>query len=284
MQADVPSGTALNVAMQRAAHQVFDEGRILNDPLALRILGAEAAEAVSRMDNGSANRRWRTFMCARSQFAENRVRAAVEEHGVRQLVVLGAGLDTFAYRNPYEGTLKVFEVDHPATQRWKLDCLTNSGISIPDSVDHVPAIIGEDDLLPALWSSGFDESVPSFFTCLGLFYYLDRETISAILSMIAGVGGQVAFDYSDPPETLSDFERDEVDRWQGELVTAGEPMVGYYAAGELHATLRSMGFEAIEDLSPAAWMGRFGGDEMLAEWREITADPERGAHMLFART
>src|ERR1035438_2272795 len=103
------SRTAYRVAMRRAAHQLLDQPKVLDDPLALRVIGSEAAEALRSdpKENHSFARAFRAFMAARSRYAEDELASAVAR-GVSQYVVLGAGLDTFAYRNPHPG-LQVFE-------------------------------------------------------------------------------------------------------------------------------------------------------------------------------
>ena len=119
MQEGTFSKTAQRVAIRRAAHQLLDEPRVLDDPLALRIIGFDAERALRSdpKEHHAFSRAFRAFMVARSRYAEDELTRAVG-HGVSQYVVLGAGLDTFAYRNPHPG-LRVFEVDHPATQAWK---------------------------------------------------------------------------------------------------------------------------------------------------------------------
>src|ERR1700733_13879043 len=129
-----PSGTALRVALRRAAHQLHDERPLVfEDPLAVRILGPAFAQELANTPD--AERRpfsvaMRAWMVARAKLAEDALAAGYRDDGVRQYVVLGAGLDTFAYRNPY-ADVKVFEVDHPATQAWKREMLVAAGISIP---------------------------------------------------------------------------------------------------------------------------------------------------------
>src|SRR5215813_10168046 len=117
-----PSRTAHRVALRRAAHQLWDNPRVLDDPVALKIVGPDAAEGLSRSERaeGAFEKYLRAFIVARSRYAEDQLADAVRL-GVRQYVVLGAGLDTFAYRNPFEH-LRVFEVDHAATQAWKRGC------------------------------------------------------------------------------------------------------------------------------------------------------------------
>src|SRR5579863_1243640 len=131
MEPGQPSRTALAAAAHRAAHQLLEGGQVFADPLAVSILGAPAAELTRAELRAPATRGMRLFIAARSRFAEDTLAAAVAR-GVRQYVVLGAGLDTFAYRNPFEtAALRVFEVDHPATQEWKRAQLGAAGIAIP---------------------------------------------------------------------------------------------------------------------------------------------------------
>ena len=149
------SRTAQRVAIRRAAHQILDHPKVLDDPLALLIIGAAAAEALRsrpKEDQGFS-RAFRAFMVARSRFAEDELARAVR-HGVAQYVVLGAGLDTFAYRNPHPA-LRVFEVDHPATQSWKREQLRAAGISAPSSLTFVPIDFEQQTL-----ADGFQQSDP----------------------------------------------------------------------------------------------------------------------------
>ena len=136
-----PSKTALRVALRRAAHQLIDgQPLVFEDPLALQILPAEIRGEVARTPDAvkrpfSAG--LRAFMVGRARFAEDVLAAAVQHGQAEQYLVLGAGLDTFAYRNPFPG-VRVFEVDHPATQAWKIECLQSAGIAVPEAVRHVP--------------------------------------------------------------------------------------------------------------------------------------------------
>src|SRR5689334_8184254 len=128
METGLPSLTALGAARHRAAHQVLEGGRIFHDPLALRILGSDAETVAREADERAGG--LRLFIAARARLAEDTLAAAIAR-GTRQLVVLGAGLDTYAYRAPLAGGLRVFEVDHPATQAWKRSLLEAAGIAIP---------------------------------------------------------------------------------------------------------------------------------------------------------
>jgi methyltransferase (TIGR00027 family) len=125
MQKGKASKTALRVAIRRAAHQVMEQPRILDDPIVERLIGSGVAGDMKRAKHKVA-RDFRAFMAARSRYVEDRLAEAVA-NGVTQYVVLGAGLDTFAYRNPFP-RLRVFEVDFPATQEWKREQLLEAGI------------------------------------------------------------------------------------------------------------------------------------------------------------
>lgn len=118
MRLGQPSRTARSAAAHRAVHQILEQGRIFTDTLALSILGEDPNALVEEAEKDPSKRRMRFFIAVRTRFAENALSSAVER-GVRQLVVLGAGLVTYAYRSPFGKRLRVFEVDHPATQVWK---------------------------------------------------------------------------------------------------------------------------------------------------------------------
>ena len=170
MQDSVASRTALRVAVRRAEHQVLDSPRVFEDPLSIRIIGPELAAkirpgVVTRTQRLSPS--FRAFMAVRSRWAEDELGKAVEA-GVRQYVVLGAGLDTFAYRNPWESLgLRVFEVDHPATQAWKLERLAAAGIAVPESVVFVAADFERGNAARSA-CTGLLGSLPACFSWLGL--------------------------------------------------------------------------------------------------------------------
>src|SRR5690348_16668768 len=125
MQTGSPSRTALSAAAHRAAHQVLEAGTIFHDPLAVRILGEHAERVAEHARSQPQRRAMRLFIAARTRFTEDALAHAVA-NGVAQLVVLGAGLDTFAYRNPFGDRLRVFEIDHPNTQQWKRELLARA--------------------------------------------------------------------------------------------------------------------------------------------------------------
>jgi methyltransferase (TIGR00027 family) len=255
------SRTALGAAGHRAAHQLREGGRIFADPLAVRILGADAATMLAEADADPRRRGLRLFIAARSRFAEEAARRAIRE-GARQIVVLGAGLDTFAYRLESVDGLRVFEVDHPATQIEKRRRLAAADIEIPAHLTFAPCDFERAELADALRSAGFDEARRSVFLWLGVTPYLTRESILATLSFIASLpgGAEVVFDYANPPESIADPDLRRAHETLAERVAAaGEAFRNYFVSSDLHAILRGLGFERIEDLGPREIAARFLG-------------------------
>src|ERR1700684_4256896 len=157
MEPAIASKTALRVALRRAAHQIHDSPVVFDDPIAVALLGPAYAEELRRTplrDDRPFSIALRAFLVARSRYAEDNLRKAVEG-GVEQYVLLGAGLDTFAYRNSY-AHLRVFEVDHPATQQWKRELLQRNRIAIPESVTYAPVDFERQSLSTQLGGAGFN--------------------------------------------------------------------------------------------------------------------------------
>jgi methyltransferase (TIGR00027 family) len=275
-----PSRTALAAAAHRAAHQLLEQGRIFADPLAVPVLGLDASALAREAEAEPARRGMRLFIAARTCLAETALKAGVETRGVGQLVVLGAGLDTFAYRNPFGDRLKVFEVDHPATQAWKRRRLAEAGIALPPGLIFAPVDFERSGLREGLAAAGFDPTQRSFFTWLGVVPYLSEAAVTSTLAVIGALpgGAEVVFDYADPPESLSP-EQQAAHRRRAERVAAlGEPFLSYFEPPGLHLRLRGLGFAAIEDLGPRELALRYFGVRSTAQV------PERGGHVLVART
>jgi methyltransferase (TIGR00027 family) len=247
-----PSATAQFTASLRAAHQLVDHPRIFDDPLALRIIGAQA-EAAVRARAGKSRMAWlRPFVAVRSRYAEDELARAVQR-GVHQYVVLGAGLDTFAYRNPYPGSqLRVFEVDHPATQAWKRGRLKDTGIASPDSVTFAAIDFEKQTLAGGLRQAGFRAEESAFFSMLGVVPYLTRNAAIDTLKVVASLppGTEIVFDYAIPPATLGKEDRARHDDAAGVVATRGEPWLTYFEPATLGAELRAIGLKQVEDLGP----------------------------------
>jgi len=245
-----PSRTAHRVALRRAVHQLFDHPKVFDDPVALKIIGRDAeAKLQTASGSGPKSMRYlRAFLVARSRFAEDHLAQAVAR-GVKQYVVLGAGLDTFAYRNPFE-TLRVFEVDYPATQEWKRGQLEAASIAIPATLTFAPVDFEKDTLADGLRRAGFIANEPAFFSWLGVTPYLAEETVLSTLRWIASSCSQngVAFDYAVPRSSLSFFNRMVFDALAARVARAGEPFIGFFDSKALALHLRGMGFTYIEDI------------------------------------
>ena len=248
-----PSRTALSVAMRRASHQLYDgPPRVLDDPIAVAILGPYAAE-IERTPGRNPEHKLRpysvglrAFIVARSRYAEDLLARAVQ-HGVTQYVLLGAGLDTFAHRNPYPH-LRVFEVDHPATQQWKHELLLTSGLPTPANLTYAPVDFERQSLAEQLRAAGFDPAAPTFFAWLGVVPYLTREAFRATVTFVAAQppGSGVVFDYGQPRAVLPPLEQLARDSLASRVQLAGESFQLFFTPAEIAAELAA--FHNIEDL------------------------------------
>lgn len=284
MRSGLASRTALGAATHRAVHQVLERGYIFADPLAVRILGADAEALVRDAENDPSRRRLRLFIAVRTRFAEDALTAAVAR-GVRQLVVLGAGLDTYAYRTALGERLRVFEVDHPATQAWKRHKLAEAAIRVPRMLTFAPIDLERETLADGLAAAGFDTTQQTFFTWLGVVPYLTEQAVFATLGFIASLPGtaHVVFDYRNPPASGQDRNAydDAYDAGREALAvrvaSVGEPFRSQFEADTLHAKLTALGFREVEDLGPALIRERY-----FANRGDSSRD--RGGHIVRATT
>lgn len=253
MQESRPSRTALHVALRRAAHQRFDaRPLVLDDPIAVPILGAHAAE-LDRTPGLNPLRKprpyshaLRAFVVARSRYAEDQLAERVAR-GVTQYVLLGAGLDTFAHRNPH-ATLRVFEVDHPATQQWKRELLGATNLPNPPRLTYVPVDFESQSLPAQLAAAGHSSALPTFFSWLGVVPYLTLAAFRGTLGFIAAqpAGSGLVFDYAQPRHVLPADERLAHDSLSARVQQAGEPFRLFFTPAEAAAELAA--FRRIEDL------------------------------------
>ena len=272
MREGEPSRTAFGAAIHRAAHAELDRPVLFKDPLAWRILGVDRDEVLAEVPPRS---RLRLFVAVRHRFAEDVVAVAVAR-GVRQVVVLGAGLDTFAYRPLHLG-VRVFEVDFPATGAWKRERLAEAGIDVPDSVTYVGVDFEHDDLMGRLVESGFDASSPAEFMWLGVVPYLTREAVATTLRAIASVpGAEVVLDHAaQGGPTPGDEESAGSVELAQRVAALGEPFTARWAQGEMPELLSSLGFDDVEDLGRPEIRSRYLGLE--------PGPPGGGAHVVRAR-
>ncbi len=257
-----PSRSALSVASLRAVHQLLDEPLVLADPVALPLLGA-STEVALRDDpfalNDPMSRGLRGALVARSRFVEDELSSCVAA-GVRQYLVVGAGLDTFAYRNPYEEEgLRVFEVDHPGTQRWKQQLLAEARIAVPASLTFVPADFERDDLASVLRQAGFRADQPACVSWMGVTMYLTAGAVASTLRAVAGcaAGSRLCFDYRVPESMLNPVERVINDVFEQRLAALGEPWLSTFDPTHLQRQLLELGFSRAESSTPEDLNARY---------------------------
>jgi methyltransferase (TIGR00027 family) len=257
-----PSRSALRVASLRAVHQLLDDPLVLPDPIALPLLGA-ATEAALREDpfalNDPMSRGLRAALVVRSRVVEDELARCVGE-GTRQYVLLGAGLDTFAYRNPYEREgLRVFEVDHPGTQRWKQQLLAEAGIEVPSSLNFVPMDFERDDLASALGQAGFRADQPACVSWMGVTMYLTADAVLRTLSAVAGfaAGTCLCFDFRVPVSMLNVIERVVSEVIEQQIAALGEPFVSTFDPAQLQRQMLELGFRSAQSAGPDELNARY---------------------------
>lgn len=221
----------------------------------------------------------RAFLVVRSRYAEDQLASAFAA-GVRQYVILGAGLDTFAYRNPWrEAGLRVFEVDHPASQEWKRSRLRKAKIAIPDGVRFAPIDFEAQSLAEGLQIAGLDAGAPAFFSWLGVTPYISRTAFDSTVRLIASmpVRSGVVFDYAVERSLLTPMQQLALDRVSARVAGAGEPFQLFFDPAKLNPELSRAGFRDIEDLNCEEINRRYfdgradglavtGGGHLLSAW------------------
>ncbi len=243
-----PSNTAFQVAAARAAHLLFDPApHILEDTRAESLLDDEGRAMIARYDHDGP---WimqenRLFLVTRARLVEDRI-ASAYARGVRQVVILGAGLDSFAWRRPAGlEDLSVFEIDHPSTQAWKRARVAEIGWTIPDGVQLVPCDFERQTAMDALATTSFDREAPAIVSWLGVIYYLQRETAEAAMhDLAAGLakGSELVFDAMFPWEQLPERYHQLRAEMAEYLKGAGEPQINRYTGDELRDALSRAGF------------------------------------------
>jgi methyltransferase (TIGR00027 family) len=261
MRAGLPSQTARGAAAYRAVHQLLEGGAIFKDPFASRILDEGTAASLNEMAADESLRPWRLFIAARSRFSEETMTSCVAA-GTRQVVVLGAGLDTFSLRNPFADLgVRVFEVDYAATQSWKRERIKAAGLIEPQSLIFAPTDFERESLSEGLTRVGFKLNQPAFFQWLGVVPYLTREAVSSTLKFISKVPqAVVVFDYAEPFENYPAERRASVIAVAESAAARGEPWLSLFDPAELYKLLHGEGFKTIEDLGLSEITERLYGD------------------------
>jgi methyltransferase (TIGR00027 family) len=283
MEASTPSRTALVTALMRSLHGRLDPLPLLQDPWGERLVPGSVREAVAQRAlerlpeaeraaaaadlPGFADRALRatasyTGVITRSRFTEDALEAAAAR-GVRQYVLVGAGFDSYALRAPAAARdLRVYEVDHPATQSFKLRCLEALAIAPPAAARFLPADLAAEELAAALSRSDFDPLAPAFFAWLGVTMYLTRAANEQALrgmARCAAPGSELVFTYLDarlfgpgPGEAYQRFER-----LRREVAALGEPFLCGFDPATLPQELATLGWELVDDLSDSALLSRY---------------------------
>jgi methyltransferase (TIGR00027 family) len=248
--------------MRRAAHQLHDaHPLVFDDPFALQVLPPDARAELQRTPAASRkpfSAAIRAFMVCRARFAEDVLAAGVRERGVRQALILGAGLDTFALRNPYPG-LRVFEVDYPATQSWKRELLAAANIPAPETLAFVPVDFERQSLRQQLIHAGFNFATPTATAWLGVVPYLTSEAFAATARVLGSLraGSSAVFDYSQPREALGPVEQLMLDSLAARVAKVGEPFQLFFTPAELGEELARSELTVVEDIDSAELNARY---------------------------
>jgi methyltransferase (TIGR00027 family) len=250
----------------RAAHQIFDNPKVFEDPIAFSIIGAQGVSNIrseKRKFESRIHKYLRAIVVARSRFVEDELSEAINR-GIRQYVILGAGLDTFAYRNPHPSVgLRVFEVDFPSTQEWKRQQLDAANISIPESLAFTPIDFENQALADQLVEAGFRTDELSFFSWLGVTMYLSRETMMKTMEYISSFtspGSGIVFDYVIPPSSQRFLRRLVFRLLSNKVRSFGEPWQTFYDPNSLIKDLKAVGFTQVEDIGPEEINARYFKD------------------------
>jgi methyltransferase (TIGR00027 family) len=255
MSQKTASRTALATAYMRAAHQLLDPPpRVLDDPTALAVLG-QGAEQMIRDSAGLAqtpeSRALRAHMVLRSRFAEDRLAAAVAR-GVTQYVILGAGLDTFAVRQPgWARNLRILEVDHAGTQELKRSHLAAAGLTVPPNAGFATIDFERESVREGLLRHAISPTQRTFFSWLGVTMYLREDAIDAVLRSVAEFpsGSEIVLTFA----STSNMPQGVADR----AAQAGEPWLSYFEPEQIEDKLRAAGFTTVELLLPLVAKSRY---------------------------
>jgi methyltransferase (TIGR00027 family) len=279
------SQTAVRVALQRAVHQVLDaEPKVLIDPIAVGLFPAATefaiqADATRHLEPGWC--RIRANFVLRSRQTEDCLAEAVKR-GIEQYVILGAGLDTFAYRQPgWARDLRIVEVDQPASQGFKVQCLKAAGVTVPENLNFFPIDFRAEALGEKLRTMPLSKSKPNFVSWLGVTQYLDMEAIAGTLEAIASWpgGSELVLEYIESDWTsLDPVGRKAMEDAVARATAAGEPWLSRFSGSAMIDLLLKSGFSEVRHLSMDDARDRY------FRGRSDGLTPAGGIAMLWART
>jgi methyltransferase (TIGR00027 family) len=241
-------------AIMRALHQTIDDDpKILTDPVARRLIDSDDDRRwlAPLLDHPFA-KQWRAGFALRARYAEDCLAEGVQR-GAHQYVVLGAGLDTFAYRQPLWGSsLRIYEVDHPITQQWKRDRLKAADIAIPSNLTFVPIDFERASIPGALRATDFTFAARTLCSWMGVTQYLTRDALEATFRFVLSLppSSEVVFSFILPQEAVSGIEAEALAVAAQRAAEVGEPWLSRLRGYELALRLRSMGFSHTIHLTP----------------------------------
>ncbi len=273
LDSDIASKTAELAAVARAYHTLHESSQLFRDELAISMCGP-----VWRTILSSRILIWfvtRVLMrrvmpivpiiYTRARFGEDCLEAALED-GVTQLVIVGAGYDTFAFRRPdLSEKLVVYELDHPATQEMKFRRMMAAGISKPANARYVKCDLAAETVLNALGRTDFDAAKPAVFSWFGVAYYLDEATVQRTLSDLANgsaAGSSVVFDYLAATDSVAPEFRKLRKNVTEFVARRGEPMLSDINPENVPDFLRKLGFSEIDNLEPGRVSERYPDDRL----------------------
>lgn len=247
------------VAVWRAVHQLLEQPPIFNDPVALAILGTAKADVINKLDihRDALSSAMRVAIGVRSRYAEDEREAALQS-ATNQYVILGAGLDTYAYRTKNKSE-RVFEVDLPTTQKMKIARLQESNICPTCAINYVACDFAENALEDNLIAAGFDKNQKAFFSWLGVVPYLDKSAIAQTLQFITSCapGSTLVFDYIVSPDNLNEIEKIALSLLSAQLAKGGEPLKSSFDPQGLEEKLKDCGFSKVANIGPEYLNNRY---------------------------
>jgi methyltransferase (TIGR00027 family) len=245
-----PSLTAMAVAYLRNVHATEHAAPVYRDTRSVQLVPEDALQRVRTLMDGFSREAVDALvlvLVVRHRIVAERV-ADANERGVRQLVILGTGLDTLAFALPAWGEAwRVFEVDHPATQEWKRARIASLGWTMPPNLIFAPCDFESQDLLSALAAAGFDQALPSVVTVLGVTDYLTRDATRATLRQLASLApeSEVTLSYNPPPDGTDPVVSELFDKLSPRVDAAGERFLGFYTESEIEQLVREAGFSTV---------------------------------------
>ena len=246
-----PSFTAMWHAWMRDAHARTHPSPIFADTRSVQLVPDATQQDVVTLMNGfsPAAADALIFMAViRFRLLADLLPQA-NQRGVRQLVILGAGLDTTVFSLPtWAHAWRVFEVDHPATQEWKRQQITNLDWQLPPNLVFAPCDFETQTALSALDAAGFDRSCPAVVSLFGVILYLTAEATKALFRDLAllAPGSEVLMTYSPPPGGPDPAVEEVWDKSSPKVDDTGESFIGHYTAAQIERIIRDAGFQDVQ--------------------------------------